>query len=187
MAKQAAKDLVAEKKAKLLALIAPPKTAEQLEAEAAAKAEAEKELKVPVKKAEAVVAEAEAPPEGDLPEVIESEEEQLFDENYHLDEEVQEYNSVEKIFKQHNIPYDEEKLKAAIIWNNRVHPDKEKKVDYAQGRYPDGLSQVLMINPFKEEKKKKGKKKKKWASEVLGIVEIHWNQIKWWIICFEIE
>ena len=137
--KQKAKDLVAEKKARLLALIAPPKSIQfQLEAEAAAKAEAEKETKSP-KKVEAIVETPEAPPE-ELPEVIESEEEQLFDENYHLEEEVKEYNNIEKIFKQHNIPYDEEKLKSAIIWNNKVHPEQEKKVDYTQGRYPEGLS-----------------------------------------------
>lgn len=52
-------------------------------------------------------------------------------------------------------------MKAAIIWNNRVHPEQEKKVDYTQGRYPAGLSQILMVNPFYVEKKTK-KKKKKW-------------------------
>ena len=43
---------------------------------------------------------------------------------------MKEYKDIEKIFKSNKIPYDEEKLKAAIIWNNKVHPDKEKKVDY---------------------------------------------------------
>ena len=38
-----AKDIIAVKKSRLLALIEPPKTAEQLAEEAAAKAEAEKE------------------------------------------------------------------------------------------------------------------------------------------------
>jgi len=159
-----------------LALIAPPKPSDQTEQAVAAEGEMEGadgaegppavEVKEPSSEGGGEAGEpeeGEANPEanGDLEEVEETDEEQVFDENYHLDAEVKEYKEIEQIFKAHNIPYSEEKLKAAIIWNNRIHPEKEKKVDYAQGRYPDGLSAALMVNPFKEDKKKGKKKKKK--------------------------
>ena len=135
--------------------MAPPKPTEQPEGAAAAEGEmegadgAEGPPAAEVKEASSEAGEAEEPEEGeakedangDLPEVAEeTEDEQVFDENYHLDAEVKEYKEIEQIFKSHNIPYSEEKLKAAIIWNNRIHPDKEKAVDYAAGRYPDGMS-----------------------------------------------
>ena len=158
-----------------MALIAPPKPAEQPEQAAAAEGEmegadgAEGPPAAEVKEASSEGGEEDEPEEGegtgeangDLQEVEETEEEQVFDENYHLDAEVKEYKEIEQIFKAHNIPYSEEKLKAAIIWNNRIHPEKEKAVDYNVGRYPDGMAGVLMVNPFKEEKKKGKKKKKK--------------------------
>ena len=81
---------------------------------------------------------------------------------------MKEYNQIEQIFKAHHIPYSEEKLKAAIVWNNRIHPDKEKAVDYTAGRYPAGMAGALMINPFKEDKKKGKKKKKKWTFEKIS-------------------
>lgn len=93
--------------------------------------------------------------------IEEEEEEQLFDDHYQFDSELKEYNQIELIFKKNNIPYDEEKLKSAIIWNNKV-PDIENSVDYTKGRYPeDGLCGALMVNPYKEAKKAGKKKKKK--------------------------
>lgn len=74
--------------------------------------------------------------EGHLDDIVEDDEEHVFDEQIDMDEEVKEYNQIEQIFKQNNIPFNEEKLKSAIIWNNRITTEKEKKVDYQVGRYP---------------------------------------------------
>jgi len=96
----------------------------------------------------------------------ESKDDLVFDLHPNLPEQLAEYKYVEGQFKKNKLTYDDRMLKKAVIYDNTLGEEGEKKGVTQGQRYPD-ISTMLFHNPFHVPKKagKKKKKKKKWSWE----------------------